>query len=302
MQAAEAAVRETAAASPIAVIPLGAAVGAEVRGIDVAAGVDAAQFQVIRDALDRHSVVLLRDQKLAPTDQIALSKRLGEMRISFYNRYAVPNHPELTVVSNIVEDGRAIGIADAGMLWHTDASYLKTPDMYTLLYSLEIPTEGGKAIGDTLFASVGAAYEALPEAERQRLDGMKAVHSLVHHIDKKARLGNLKRAPLTEEQKKEMPDVEHPVVRTHPVTGRKGLFVTEGHTASIVGLPKDESDALLDRLWSHVKKPEFVYRHSWRVGDLLIWDNAATQHLAIFDYGDKRRRLYRAGIAGGVPV
>ncbi|MCC7272023.1 MAG: TauD/TfdA family dioxygenase [Alphaproteobacteria bacterium] len=302
MHAAEASVLEAPAATAVTVIPLGAALGAEVKGVDVADGIGEAQFQAVRDALHRHAVIVLRNQHLSPADQIAFSKRLGPMRISFYNRYAVPDHPELTVVSNIVEDGRAIGIADAGMLWHTDASYLRQPDMYTLLYSLEIPHEGGKAIGDTMFVNAAAAYEALPDADKRALEGVRAVHSFTHHLEKKRLLGNLKRAPLTEAQKKETPDVDHPVVRTHPVTGRKCLFVTEGHTASIVGLPEDESAALLERLWAHLKNPAFIYRHNWRVGDLVVWDNCTAHHLAVFDYGDRRRRLYRAGIAGEVPV
>jgi taurine dioxygenase len=255
----------------------------------------------IRDTLNLHSVIVLRDQKLTPADQIAFARRLGELRTSFYNRYAVPGHPELSIVSNIMKDGEAIGIADAGMLWHTDGSYLKTPDMYTVLYGLEIPQRDGKAIGDTIFSSSGAAYEALPADVRTRIADMKAMHSFADHIEKKRRAKNLKRAPLTAAQQAELPDVAHPVVRTHPITKRKGLFVTEGHTSSIVGLPEDESDALLQQLWEQVRKPEFHYRHSWRPGDLIVWDNCAVQHLAVFDYGDIPRRLHRAGLSGTVP-
>ena len=302
MQAAEADVLVEPATAALDIIPLGEAIGAEIKGVDVASGVDDAQFQAVRDALHRHGVIVLRDQHLTSTDQIAFSKRFGSMRVSFYNRYAVPDHPELTVVSNIVEDGRAIGIADAGMLWHTDGSYLRTPDMYTLLYSLEIPQENGRALGDTLFVSSAAAYEALPDVDRRRLEGQRAVHSFAHHLEKKRQSGNLKRAPLTEAQKKETPDVDHPIVRTHPVTGRKCLYVTEGHTASIVGLPEPESAALLERLWAHLKTPAFIYRHTWRVGDLIVWDNCTAHHLAVFDYGERRRRLHRAGISGGVPI
>ncbi|MGE0718798.1 MAG: TauD/TfdA dioxygenase family protein [Alphaproteobacteria bacterium] len=302
MLGAEAAVLDAPAAAGLKVTPLTDVIGAEVSGVDVAAGLPEAEFQALRDALHRHAVIVLRGQKLTPAQQIAFSRRVGPMRVSFYNRYAVPDHPELTVVSNIVEDGRAIGIADAGMLWHTDASYLREPDMYTLLYALEVPRDGDRVIGDTMFTNAAAAFEALPDEDRHRLERMRAIHSLVQHIEKKRRLGNLKRAPLTEEQKKEMPDVSHPVVRTHPVTGRKCLYVTEGHTASVVGLPEDESDALLERLWAHLKNPAFIYRHNWREGDLVVWDNCTAHHLAVFDYGDRRRRLHRAGIAGGIPV
>ena len=283
------------------VIALGMAIGAEVTGVDVGAGIDEAAMNVVRDALNRHSVIVLRDQHLSPSDQIAFSKRLGEIRTSFYNRYSVPGNPELSVVSNIMKDGEAIGIADAGMLWHTDGSYLKAPDMYTILYGIEIPHRDGKPIGDTIFSSAWAAYEALPEATKKAIAGLRATHSFTDHLEKKKKAKNLKRAPLTEAQKAELPDVDHPIVRTHPITGRACLFVTEGHTSSIVGLESDPSDALLKDLWDQIRKPEFQYRHSWKKGDLLIWDNCAVQHLAVFDYGDTPRRLHRAGVHGSVP-
>jgi taurine dioxygenase len=280
-------------------------IGAEITGADIAAGMDEATLDQVRDALNRYGVVVLRDQKISPQDQITFSNRVGDMRVSSYNKankYAVPGFPDLVVVSNIVENGNPIGVMDAGMLWHTDASYLSAPDMYSLLYALQVPHRDGKALGDTMFADSTTAYEALPEAMKQRLAGMKATHSFAHHLDKKREAGNLKRPPLTAEQRAEVPDVAHPIVRTHPVTGRKSLFVTEGHTEKVVGLPKEESDALLRQLWDHIHAPQFLYRHSWKVGDLLIWDNCATQHLAIADYGDLPRRMHRSAIKGTAPV
>jgi len=290
-------------ASSRSVHSFGTPIGAEIRGIDLAAGLDDDACQYLRDALHEHSVVVLRGQDITPDRQKELARRLGEMRTSFYNRYGVPEHPELTIVSNMKrEDGEALGIADAGMLWHTDASYLKTPDMYTLLYGIEIPHREGKPIGDTVFSSAWGAYEALPRDMQQRIDGLRAVHSFAAHIEKKQARGQLKRAPLTAEQKAALPDVDHPVVRRHPVNGRKCLFVTEGHTSKILGLPEGEAAELLDFLTEHVKKEQFQYRHQWRKGDLIVWDNCAVQHLAIFDYGDIPRRLHRAGILGPVPV
>jgi len=283
------------------IIPLGSPIGAEVTGIDVSVPISDLAMQTIWKALDDHSVIVLRDQRIAPANQVALARRLGDMRTSFYNRYSVPGQPELSVVSNIKEGGELIGIADAGMLWHTDASYLKTPDMYTLLYGIEIPQRDGKAIGDTLFSSTWAAYESLPAETKDRIAGARAIHSFTDHLEKKRQANNLKRAPLTEAQKAELPDVDHPVVRTHPRTGRRCLFVTEGHTSTIAGLPAQESAELLSLLWDQIRKPEFHYRHSWRKGDLVIWDNCAVQHLAVFDYGDTPRRLHRAGVMGTVP-
>jgi len=302
MSVAEKVQHDTPSDATIEVRALAPALGAEVTGVDIAGGLSDTTFQAIRDALHRHSVIVIRDQRMPEPDQIAFTKRLGPLRTSFYNQYAPPGYPELTLISNIVENGRAIGIMDAGALWHSDASYLKTPDMYTGLYGIEIPHRDGKALGDTLFVSTAEAYDQLPEALKQRISGRKAVHSFAHHLEKKAVTGNLKRAPLTPEQRAKTPDVEHPIVRTHPITGRKSLYVTEGHTGWIAGMDRAESDALLTTLWDHIKRPEFTYRHSWRVGDFLIWDNCATQHLANFDYGDIRRRLNRAGVEGTAPA
>ena len=290
-------------AATVCVRELGAGIGAEITGIDIGAGVDENSFNQLRDALHEYSVVVLPGQQMTSPEQIAFTKRFGEMRTSFYNRYGVPGHPELSVISNILDDkGEAIGIADAGMLWHTDASYLPQPDMYTLLYGIDIPQAEGKSLGDTVFTSSWRAFEALPSALRTKLRGLRSVHSFIDHLDKKRRAGNLKRAPLTEKQKAELPDVTHPVVRTHPVTGRPCLYVTEGHTARIDGMRADESDALLRQLDDHLKNPRFHYRHRWTKGDLLIWDNCSAHHLAIFDYGTIPRRLHRAGIHGPVPV
>jgi taurine dioxygenase len=290
----------------IEVRALSPVVGAEVIGVELAQPASDTTFATLRDTLHEHAVLLVRNQKLTPRQLVDLSARFGTLRSSFYNQYAVPEQPELTVVSNIidVENGRAIGIVDAGSLWHTDGSYLRTPDMYTQLYALEVPhDEQGEPLGDTLFSNTMAAYEALNDDMKRRLDGMRAVHSFERHLQKKNARGQLKRAPLSAEQKAQTPDVSHPVVRTHPVTGRKCLFVTEGHTASMEGLPDDESDALLAFLWEHIKQPRFIYRHRWAEGDLLVWDNCSTQHLATMDYAaHQRRRLYRAGVAGPVPV
>ena len=282
------------------VVPLTPVIGAEVKGIDVAGGLGDADMTLVRDALHRFSVIVLRDQKLAPPDQIAFAQRLGPLRVSFMKHLAPGGHEALTTVSNIVLDGKPIGLVDAGALWHTDGSYLPVPDMYTALYALEIPERDGKVLGDTLFVSTAAAYDELPLEVKHRISGRKALHSIVHHVKKKAE-ANLKVPPVTDAQRAAMPEVEHPIVRTHPVTGRKCIYATEGHTRAIVGLPEEESDVLLRQLWTHVTRPEFVYRHKWRVGDLLVWDNCATQHLAITDYGDTPRRLHRAGIAGPVP-
>lgn len=297
-----AAASRAAAQAPQA-IPISGPLGVEIAGIDVASSPGETDYRFLRDALHRHSVIVLRNQHIQPEQQQAFASRFGELRFSFYNRYGVADVPALSIVSNIRrDDGEHIGIADAGMLWHTDGSYLKTPDMYTVLYGLQIPHQDGKALGDTVFSSAGAAYDALSGDVKSRIAGLRAVHSFTAHLEKKKALGQFKRAPLTAQQRDALPDVDHPIVRRHPVNGRQCLFVTEGHTSAIVGLAEQEGAELLQFLTEHIKKPEFHYRHTWRKGDLVVWDNCAVQHLAVFDYGDIPRRLHRAGIAGPVPV
>jgi taurine dioxygenase len=289
----------------VQVRPLAPALGAEITGLDLGAGVTAEAVTTVLESLHRYGVVVARDQHLTPQEQLDFMERLGPVKKSSYSRanaFCVPGYPDMMVISNIVEDGRNIGLMDAGAMWHADGTHMRHPDMYTALYALEVPQREGASLGDTLFSSVAEAYDALPDALRRRIAGRKARHSFAHHIEKKRRMGDLRRPPLTEAQKAELPDVEHPIVAVHPVTGRKALFVTEGHTADIVGLPPAESEALLEELWAHIRKPEFIYRHSWRVGDLLIWDNRQTQHLAIFDYGDLRRRMHRVETLGPVPA
>lgn len=284
---------------------LAPALGAEITGLDLATGVTPDAVALVLESLHRYGVVAVREQHLTPEEQLTFMGRLGPIKKSSYSRansFCVPGYPDMMVISNIVENGRNIGLMDAGAMWHADGTHMAQPDMYTALYALEVPQGDGKPLGDTLFASTAEAFDALPDALRKRIAGRKAVHSFAHHIEKKRRLGDLRRPPLTDAQRAEVPDVEHPIVTMHPVTGRKNLFVTEGHTARIVGLTPEESDALLEELWAHIHRPEFVYRHSWRVGDLLIWDNRATQHLAIFDYGDLRRRMHRVETIGPVPV
>jgi taurine dioxygenase len=215
-----------------------------------------------------------------------------------HNKYALADEPAVSVISNIVENGRNIGVPDAGLVWHSDGSYLVCPDMYAFLYALEIPMQGGEPLGTTYYSSATAAYEALPESLRQRLDGLRAVHSFAHHSARRAARGGT-RIEITEELRRRHPDVSQPVVRAHPRTGRKGLYVTEGHTTHIIGMEPEESGRLLQQLWAHMREPRFLYAHRWQVGDLVVWDNCATQHRATCDYALPQRRLmHRTATAG----
>lgn len=274
-------------------------VGAEILGADVSREVDDATFASIRDALDERGVIVLRAQKLRPVHISNFASRFGKPLVHAHNKFALPDAPAVSVISNVLdEQGRNVGVPDAGLVWHTDGSYLVCPDMYAFLYGIEIPMRDGEPLGTTYYSSATAAYDALPEAMRKRLDGMRAVHSFAYHSTRRAERGGT-RIEITDELRRKHPDVSQPVVRVHPRTGRKALYVTEGHTTHILGMDRAESDALLEQLFAHLREPRFVYGHRWQVGDLLIWDNAGTQHRATCDYALPQRRLmHRTATAG----
>jgi taurine dioxygenase len=277
----------------IDIVPAAGAIGAEVRGVD-ARQADERALLAVRDAVLRYSVIVLRGQSLQPRDQVALLNRMYPLRPRVVNDYALPDHPAITLISNIVEDGRPIGINDAGILWHTDTCFLPDPDLFASLYALEVPPSGG----DTHFVSAADAYDGLPEPERLRLDSLRVVQSYARSIEIMRDRGLLRRAHSVEHARATMPDVVQPLVKVHPVTGRKVLYANEAFSASIVGLPPEEGSALLERLFAAITSPPYGYTHRWQRGDFLIWDNISTQHLATFDYGDQRRLLHRCSTAG----
>lgn len=276
--------------------PLDAALGAEVIGLDLNQPLSAEDFQRIHRAHLDHHVVVFRDQRISPAQQIAFSRRFGPLQIHVLHQFQLARHPEILIVSNVLKDGKPIGLGDAGHFWHSDLSYKETPSLGSLLHAIELPAEGG----DTLFANMHAAYDGLPDATKRQLEGLTAEHTYL------ARYAELqKRSPwrpnLTAEQIAQVKPVVHPVVRTHPETGRKALFVSEHFTTRIVGLPDDESRALLDELFAHSVKPAYVYRHQWREHDLVFWDNRSLLHLAAGTPDALRRVMYRTTIEGDAP-
>jgi len=296
----------------IGVRKIGRHAGAEIFGADLSQPLDDASFARIADAFFEHQVVVFRGQKLTPSQQIAFTRRFGELEHHVRKEHRLDGHPEILIVSNVRDGrGRAIGVEDAGRFWHSDLSYKQVPSLLSALYALEVPVKDGRVLGATSFASTIAAFEALGEDLKQSLQGLRNVHSYRYYREKNVRAQREEQARgartvqehvLSEEQLKSVPDVEVPIVRTHPVTGRKGLFVNEGHTASIVGLPEEEGARLLAELYAHIVKPEFRYEHEWRAGDLLMWDNVAVQHKANFDYELPLRRLmHRTTVRGSVP-
>lgn len=284
------------------IVPGNAPVGAEIFGFDAASAGDSA-FAAARAAFAEHGVLCFRGQSLDADGLIAFTRRFGEIESYVLSDYTMAGYPEILIVSNIVEEGRPIGLTDAGTTWHTDMSYVAAPPLATILHAKEVPVDAaGKVLGDTLFASTAAAYDALPEDVRTRLEGRRTTHSYEAKHARRAREGKSDRKPITQAQRDALPPVAHPVFRTHPESDRKCLYVIAGECEGITGLPDEEAAELLEMLAAHCVKPEFQYRHRWLTGDLVIWDNCLVQHLAVRDYALPQRRLMlRTTVRGSVP-
>ena len=282
--------------------PSDAALGAEVRGVDLSRAPDDATFGAIERAWNEHSVLLFRDQAIDELRHLAFSRRFGDLEVHVLDQYLHPEHPEILIVSNVMDGDRHVGIYDAGRYWHTDLSYMAVPSRGSLLYAIEVPHDAaGEPLGDTLFASTAAAYDALPANMKRRISGLEAEFSLANRHARLVADGDPD-ATLSDAQQEKAPPVVHKVVRTHPITGRRSIYVNEGQTARILDLPDDEARDLLEELCTHCTRPEFVYRHRWHAGDLLIWDNIPTQHIAISDYAlPQRRYMHRTTLRGTPP-
>ncbi|HEX3881500.1 MAG TPA: TauD/TfdA family dioxygenase [Stellaceae bacterium] len=280
---------------PIEIIPTGAALGAEIRGVDLARPLDDADFAAIERAYDEHGVIFFRGQKLTPPQQVAFTRRFGEIEFNIFGeRWSVTGSPEIVVVSNAIENGAPIGVRRAGENWHSDMCYSARPPRGTMLHALEIPELHGLALGDTEFASAAAAWDALPERLQKELDGRRALFDFA---------GRKRAFPPKQSEIDRYPPVTHPIVRTHPHTGRKCLYVMRDDCTGIEGMEAGEAEAVIAALADHIVKPAFIYRHQWRPGDLLMWDNCTVQHRAIQDYDLPLRRLmHRTTMGGAIPV
>ncbi len=275
----------------------GEVLGAEILDLDLTRTLNLNDFNRIHQAFLQYKVLVFRNQQITPEQQIAFSRRFGALQIHVLKQFLLANHPEVFIISNILdENNRPIGLGDAGKFWHSDLSYVELPSLGAMLHAQILPEEGG----DTLFADQQLAYETLPEATRQAIDGRRANHSYTATYYKPKLEGEW-RPTLTNAQLAEVKEVIHPVVRTHPETGRKGLFVSESFTTRILDLPEAESRQILDQLFAHSIRPEFSYRHQWQPHDLLFWDNRALIHLATGCPNHLPRRMHRTTIQGDAP-
>jgi len=278
----------------IEVRPLSSALGAEVLGADLSHPDDDEQFSLIHTALLDRNVVVVRDQKISPADHIAFSRRFGTLEHHVLQQFLLPGHPEILQLSNKHVNGNPLGLQDAGREWHTDLSYMQIPSLGSLLLALEIPPTGG----DTLFGNLHAAYDTLPPETQTRVAGLMVRHSYEDFLVRSKQESAGPRPTLTAEQRAKAPAAMHPLVRTHPETGRKVLYVSPSLMTGIQGMDDAEGRSLLNELIDHATQPAFVYRHQWRVDDLVFWDNRSTIHLATPFDPSYTRHMHRTTVRG----
>ena len=276
----------------ITVTPTGAALGAEIGGVDLRRISDA-DFAAIHRAWLDHLVLLFRGQTLNDDDLIGFSRRFGELDfapIQENGRRFVEGHPEIYVVSNVIENGVAIGSLGAGeAVWHTDMSYLEDPPKASMLYAIEIPPAGG----NTGFTSMYQAYERLPETLKRRIAGRRVKHDGTYNSG-----GYVRQGVTPTDDPREAPGTYHPIVCTHPETGRKCLYLGRRRNAYIEGMELAESEALLDEVWEHATRDELTWYNAWRVGDVVLWDNRCTMHRRDPFDASSRRIMHRTQMKG----
>jgi alpha-ketoglutarate-dependent taurine dioxygenase len=274
--------------------PLSDALGVEVLGIDLSTPLSERQFEDIYRSWIEATVLSFRNQRLTPESQLAFARRFGSIMGYVGQDNQHPAHPELLVLSNLREGGKPIGAAVSGRYWHTDGHYFREPPSASILYALEVPRTGG----DTWFANMFAAYESLPQNVKNRIDGLKVIISRIQ-----SRPYNYPdRPPVTDEQRKAWPDIPQPMVRTHPVSGRKALYIGGNVPWRVEGMTEKDAAELVMELQQFAIQDTFTYRHRWQAGDLLVWDNRSAMHRATaYDEINQRRLMHRVTIAGDMP-
>jgi taurine dioxygenase len=275
------------------ITPNNAGLSARVEAIDLSQPLGAEAFRTVLRALGEHGVLCFPGQDLTPAQLSAFGGRFGELEVNVAaGGFHAPGHPEVMILSNVKdENGKPIGLNDAGQGWHTDMSYSKEIALSNVLHAKRIPMRDGRPIGDTQFRNMHAAYEDLPAEVKQRLEGKVAIHDFAKFWDMARQRPGSIRGPLTPEQRAKKPPVEQPIFRVHPITGRRVLYCNVGYAVRIVGMDQAESDAMLDYLFRHQAREKYLYVHHWTPGDVLMWDNIGTMHNAVADYGPEEPRL-----------
>ena len=276
------------------VIPSGETLGATIEGLDLRQLLAQEQLVAVIAALGRHGVLRFPRQTLTGRHLADFSRQLGDLEINVGSAgYQEPGVPEVMILSNILENGRPIGLADAGQGWHTDMSYSRMIAFANVLYGIKIPKRDGEALGATQFSNMQAAYADLPADVKRKLDGKHVLHDFNKFWEMMRREKGSQRPPLTDAQRKAKPPVSHPIFLRHPLTGRKVLYCNPGYAVRINELAGKESDEMLDYLFEHQLKPQYLYTSRWEEGDVLVWEDIGTIHNAVADYAPHEHRLVK---------
>jgi len=278
------------------IIESGKILGARVEGLDLSVPLTDAQFAQLEQALGKYGVLSYPQQTLTSIQLKQFSERFGKLEVNVANMYQDVGLPEVMILSNKVENGKPLGLSDAGQDWHTDMSYSKMIAFTNVLYGIEIPHRDGEPLGNTEFCNMHAAYDDLPKSLKTQLAGMTITHNFEKFWEKMRREKG-QRPPLTDAQRAAKPPVSHPIFMTHPITGKTVLYANPGYSMRINELPEAESDEILEFLFEHQLQTKYQYRHRWSVGDVLMWDNMGTLHNAVPDYRpDEHRYIKRCQV------
>ena len=273
--------------------PTGETLGATIEGIDLSKPLSSRLLDEVMQSLGTHGVLRFPGQSLSAMELRQFSAQLGDLEINVAGGFQEPGMPEVMILSNIIENGKPIGLSDAGQDWHTDMSYSRQIAFANVLYGIKIPRRGGKPLGSTDFCNMHAAYEGLPEKLKKELEGKTVLHDFNKFWEKMRNREGSRRAPLSEAQRRAKPPVSHPIFLTHPITGRKVLYANPGYSTRINELSEKESEATLAFLFEHQTRPEYRYSFHWTERDALVWEDFGTIHNAIADYGPEEHRLIK---------
>lgn len=273
--------------------PKGTGLGASIHDIDLSKPLSQENYKAIEQALGRYGVISFPGQTLTSRQLRNYAENFGQLEINVANMYHDADYPEVMILSNMKEDGKPVGLSDAGQDWHTDMSYSKTIAFSNVLYGIKIPHRDGQPLGNTEFCNMHAAYADLPAALKEELADMTITHDFNKFWEMMRSEKGSTRPPLTEEQRKRKPPVSHPVFLTHPITGKKVLYANPGYSVRINELPEARSDEVLKFLFEHQLQDKYRYRHYWKAGDVLMWDNMGTIHNAVADYRPDEHRLIK---------
>jgi taurine dioxygenase len=279
------------------ITPGGETLGARITGIDLGQKLSDTDFRSLLRALGAHGVLCFPDQTFDVPEFAAFGRRFGDLEINVANLYYEPGEPEVMILSNMQRDGKPLGLNDAGQGWHTDMSYSRDIALANVLHCQQAPRRNGKVLGETQFRNMHAAYDDLPDALKHKLEGRTATHDFVKFWDEMRKRPGSRRRPLTPEQRAKKPPVSQPLFRRHPITGRFVLYANPGYTMEIDGMDPHESGEILDFLFRHQERADYLHAHHWTEGDVLMWDNIGTVHNAVADYtADEPRYMRRVQV------